>query len=93
MTIEGRAWSGHAPIETVEFSADGGSSWAPPARARAASVVGVERLVVRVDATPGEHVLACRARDAAGNEQPLEPAWNVGGYANNAVQRVPVSVR
>ncbi len=45
------------------------------------------------DATPGEHVLACRARDAAGNEQPLEPTWNVGGYANNAVQRVPVSVR
>ena len=45
------------------------------------------------EATPGEHVLACRARDAAGNEQPLEPTWNVGGYANNAVQRVPVSVR
>jgi hypothetical protein len=38
-------------------------------------------------------VLACRARDADGNEQPLEPAWNVGGYANNAVQRVAVSVR
>ena len=23
---------------------------------------------------------------------PLEPPWNVGGYANNAVQRVPVTV-
>jgi hypothetical protein len=28
----------------------------------------------------------------AGNVQPLEPVWNVGGYANNAVQRVPVTV-
>ena len=44
------------------------------------------------DATRGEHVLCCRTRDDAGNEQPLEPPWNVGGYANNAVHRVPVVV-
>ena len=44
------------------------------------------------DAEPGEHELCCRARDAAGNEQPLEPAWNLGGYVNNAVQRVSVTV-
>jgi hypothetical protein len=37
-------------------------------------------------------VLACRAADDAGNEQPLEPPWNVGGYANNAVHRIPVVV-
>jgi hypothetical protein len=41
---------------------------------------------------PGGHVLRCRARDEAGNEQPDEVAWNVGGYANNGVQRVPVTV-
>jgi DMSO/TMAO reductase YedYZ molybdopterin-dependent catalytic subunit len=92
--IEGRAWSGHAPIETVEFSADCGSSWAPAELDN----TDLGRWAWRGwscawAATPGEHVLACRARDAAGNEQPLEPAWNVGGYANNAVQRVPVSVR
>jgi Mo-co oxidoreductase dimerisation domain len=44
------------------------------------------------NAEPGEYELCCRARDADGNEQPLEPVWNVGGYANNAVQRVPVAV-
>jgi hypothetical protein len=27
-----------------------------------------------------------------GNEQPLEMPWNVGGYANNAVQTVRVTV-
>jgi hypothetical protein len=24
--------------------------------------------------------------------QPLEPGWNLGGYINNEVQRVPVTV-
>jgi hypothetical protein len=37
-------------------------------------------------------VLACSARDDVGNTQPLDGRWNVGGYANNAVQRVVVSV-
>ena len=44
------------------------------------------------DAEPGEYELCSRARDSAGRSQPLEPPWNVGGYANNAVQRVAVSV-
>jgi hypothetical protein len=26
------------------------------------------------------------------NVQPLQPPWNVGGYENNAVQRVAVTV-
>ena len=40
----------------------------------------------------GDCELACRATDAAGNVQPLQPGWNLGGYANNAVQRVAVTV-
>ena len=44
------------------------------------------------DADPGEHELCCRARDGAGNEQPVDAGWNVGGYANTSVQRVPVTV-
>ena len=43
-------------------------------------------------AAPGEHVLCCRATDETGDAQPLEPEWNLGGYENNAVQRVPVLV-
>ena len=44
------------------------------------------------DAEPGEYELCCRARDAEGSMQSLEPLWNLGGYMNNAVQRVPVTV-
>jgi DMSO/TMAO reductase YedYZ molybdopterin-dependent catalytic subunit len=94
VTIEGRAWSGQAPIDAVDFSDDDGSSWTPAQLADDALGRWAWRGWSSVwDAEPGEHVLACRARDAAGNEQPLAPTWNVGGYANNAVQRVPVSVR
>ncbi len=45
------------------------------------------------EATPGEYELCSRATDEAGNSQPLERPWNTGGYANNAVQQVPVTVR
>ena len=92
VSVEGRAWSGLAPIASVEVSDDGGSTWAcRRARARRRAV-GLARLVVRWDAQPGEHVLCSRARDEAGNEQPVEPPWNLGGYANNAVQTVRVTV-
>jgi sulfane dehydrogenase subunit SoxC len=91
--LEGRAWSGEAEVAGVEVSTDGGATWAdaelePEALGRWAW----RRWRFRWDAPPGEHELCCRARDAAGNVQPLEPPWNLGGYANNAVQRVPVSV-
>ena len=44
-------------------------------------------------ATPGDHLLSCRATDADGNTQPSEPPWNLQGMANNLVQQIPVTVR
>jgi len=92
--LEGRAWSGHAPVAAVDVSVDGGASWRP-ARLDPADLgrFAWRRWSFDWQATePGRHVLCCRARDEAGNEQPLAPAWNLGGYANNAVQRVVVTV-
>ncbi|MFJ9831582.1 sulfite oxidase [Streptomyces sp. NPDC101169] len=89
--VEGRAWSGRAPVTTVEFSTDGGASRHP---------VDLEpdhghrwawrRWTCEWSAEPGDHLLSVRAHDAAGNTQPLEQSWNRGGFANNLVQRVPV---
>jgi DMSO/TMAO reductase YedYZ molybdopterin-dependent catalytic subunit len=94
VTLEGRAWSGQAEIVAVEVSDDDGATWAP-ARLEPSELGrwAWRRWTFPWRAEPGERILACRARDAAGNEQPLAPAWNVGGYANNAVQRVRVTVR
>jgi DMSO/TMAO reductase YedYZ molybdopterin-dependent catalytic subunit len=89
-TIEGRAWSGHAPIESVEFGVD--ETWAEAELDAPMSRWAWRGWRFDWDAEPGEHVLACRARDEAGNTQPDEADWNVGGYANNSVQRVPVRV-
>ncbi|MDQ3670949.1 MAG: sulfite oxidase [Actinomycetota bacterium] len=91
--LEGRAWSGHAEIAGVEVSTDGGETWADAELGRRADGRWSWRGWRFVwTAEPGEHELCCRARDEAGNQQPLEASWNLGGYANNAVQRVPVAV-
>ena len=94
VTIEGRAWSGLAPVEAVEVSTDDGATWhaaqlEPPELGRWAwRRWSYEWTAIE----PGRYVLACRARDEAGNEQAAEPRWNVGGYANNEPQRVVVTI-
>ncbi|HET7671952.1 MAG TPA: sulfite oxidase [Burkholderiales bacterium] len=90
--VEGRAWSGGGVAVTrVELAVDG--DWRdaeldPPSRPFA-----WQRWRAEWDARPGEHELACRATDARGDVQPLEPDWNMGGMGNNAVQRMRVTVR
>src|SRR3954447_11352544 len=90
-TIVGRAWSGHAAIESVEFGVDG--TWSEAELDAPTGRWAWRGGRAEWDATPGEHVLSCRARDEAGNTQPDEADWNVGGYANNGIQRVRLAVR
>ena len=90
--LQGRAWAGHAPVEQVEVSSDGGETWDAAELEPAGEPWAWRGWSFRWSAEPGEHVLCCRARDEAGNEQPHEPPWNLGGYANNAVQAVRVTV-
>jgi len=91
VVLEGRAWSGRAPVTGVEVSTDGGRSWS---EAELAPPDGHDwawrRWQASWTAEPGSHVLSVRARDARGHTQPLEQPWNRGGFANNLVQRVSV---
>ena len=91
--LEGRAWSGHGPVTAVEVSDDDGATWRP-ARLDPPELGphAWRRFSVEWEATPGPHVLCSRAHDASGRSQPAAAEWNVGGYANNAVQRVSVFV-
>ena len=93
VTLTGRAWSGWGSIESVEVSVDDGKTWERAALEPPVGSDAWQGWAFDWAARPGEHVLCCRARDAAGNEQPARPSWNLGGYSNNAVQRVPVTVR
>jgi sulfane dehydrogenase subunit SoxC len=90
--IHGRAWSGWGPIEQVEVSTDGGESWQGAQLGEPPGPAAWAPWSFDWVALEGEHELRVRARDATGRSQPDEPPWNVGGYANNAVQRVPVIV-
>jgi DMSO/TMAO reductase YedYZ molybdopterin-dependent catalytic subunit len=91
-TLTGRAWSGFGEIERVEVSTDGGATFAPAELDEPLGEAAWRGWRYDWDAQPGEHVLCSRATDAAGNEQPLDAAWNLKGYANNAVERIPVVV-
>ncbi len=93
--IEGRAWSGYGAVTRVEFSADGGRTWDEACLQRTAAEHGWSAWRYEWDANqPGDYELCVRATDAVGNTQPLNPAdaWNQGGYAVNAIQRVVAHV-
>jgi DMSO/TMAO reductase YedYZ molybdopterin-dependent catalytic subunit len=90
--LRGRAWSGFGSIESVEVSSDGGASFADAELDPVLGEAAWRGWTFNWEATPGEHVLCSRATDSAGNTQPLEAPWNLKGYANNAVERVPATV-
>jgi sulfane dehydrogenase subunit SoxC len=91
--IEGRAWSGRAPVAKVEFSDDGGVSWVEAALGDPVSVYAWLGWTHQWRATTtGDHELCVRATDAEGNTQPPEQNWNLEGVQNNAIQRVRVTV-
>jgi len=89
--LSGRAWSGNGLVERVEVAVDG--RWAEAILGSPVGAFGWRSWSFDWEATPGEHELACRATDAAGNEQPLEAPWNYQGMGNNVVQRISVTVR
>lgn len=93
VAVSGRAWSGSGAIMRVELSPDGGTMWQDAELFPAAGPHAWHRFTATWNAAPGEYELCSRATDESGATQPLTPTWNVGGYGNNAVQRVPVTVR
>ena len=89
----GRAWSGQGPVTAVEISADAGGTWQPAAVDPPPAPHAWQAWHAQWQPEgPGDYELWCRATDASGATQPTEPGWNLGGYAANHVQRVPVTV-
>jgi sulfane dehydrogenase subunit SoxC len=91
--LTGRAWSGWGPIVRVEVSVDGGATWDDAELEDPVGERAWRGWSYAWEATPGEYVISSRATDGAGHTQPLEAPWNLKGYANNAIERVPVTVR
>lgn len=91
VTLHGRAWSGNAAIERVQVAVDG--RWSDARLQPPVGTFAWRGWTLAWDAPAGEHELACRAIDAAGNAQPLETPWNYQGMGGNGVQRIVVTVR
>ena len=79
--VVGIAFSGVAPIASVEVSVDGGKTFAP---AKLEGEPGIGRAqVFRFNfdqKTPGHVKALVRAKDKKGNQQAETPPWNPSGY-------------
>ena len=89
--ICGWAWSGFAPIQSVEVSTDAGHSW-QAARLHPGERRGWRRWELVWDAPPGRHYLQARATDERRLSQPVKAAWNAKGYQMNAIHEVVLVV-
>lgn len=83
--IHGVAFGGLNPVRGVEVSLDGGKTW------QAARFVGPDlgkyawrQFVLQARLPAGNHVLASRATDTAGNVQPEGRGENQSGYNNTS---------
>jgi DMSO/TMAO reductase YedYZ molybdopterin-dependent catalytic subunit len=79
--VVGLAFSGEAPVASVEVSIDGGKTWAKAALEGEGGVGRAQVFRYRfVQKEPGRVRAMARAKDKKGNEQPESPAWNPSGY-------------
>jgi sulfane dehydrogenase subunit SoxC len=92
--IDGRAWSGLSDVIGVTVSSDGGHTWSPAQLGDRVGRYGWRSWTYLWEPpSPGDYELCCSAHDAEGTHQPYESTWNLGGYANNSIQRVAVTAR
>ncbi len=91
VTIQGRAWSGAAPVVRVEVRID--DVWFEADLGGQVGEWAWRGWSYEWEPAPGEHVLSCRATDATGDTQPVEQPWNLQGMGNNLIQEVQVTVR
>jgi len=94
ITVFGAAWTGGAPVERIEISANGGDSW-HDAEILDPHVPGVWRRwqwIWNVPVQPGAYTLMSRASDRDGNVQPVAHDPRFGSYRIHHIIPVPVTV-
>ena len=91
ITLDGRAWSGWAPVTASRSASTAARAGRLRSWRRRPGTAGGCGGRGRWDAATGRYRLAARAQDASGRGQPVDARWNRGGFANNLVQRVLLS--
>ncbi len=90
--ISGTAWSNNSPVTGVEVSVDAGNTWKPAKLGKDQSRYAWRLWELDWKAGEGKYTLMARAKNAAGQVQPLSQEWNPSGYLWNVAQPIAVEV-
>ena len=91
-TVRGIAFDGGYGISKVEFSADGGRSWADARLGRDLGKYSFRTWTMPFKPpTRGLYALKVRAFNGRGESQPMIAGWNPAGYMRNVVETTTVS--
>lgn len=91
VTLRGIAFDGGSGIAAVLVSDDGRRTWMQAQLGRDLGRYSFREWHARVELKRGEHELAVRAYNAAGDGQPDTPLWNPSGYMRNVVETISVT--
>ncbi|MGV3640358.1 MAG: sulfite oxidase [Adhaeribacter sp.] len=94
LALRGHAWAGDRKVKAVHVSFDFGATWHKCQLGKARNRNCWQHWNTEIQLPePGYYEVFVRATDAAGVMQPmLVPAWNPGGYLNNACHRIAVAM-
>ncbi len=88
LPVGGIAMGGDSGVRGVEISGDGGANWVAAKLGPDAGKYSFRRFDAVVAGVRGPMQLMARARNMAGDVQPMQPNWNPGGYARNVVETI-----
>ena len=94
LALRGHAWAGDRAIKKMEVSIDFGATWKDCKLEAPANRLAWQHWSTKVKfPSKGYYEVWAKATDDKGNAQPMViPAWNPGGYLNNACERIAVKV-
>ncbi|TDE12740.1 sulfite oxidase [Dyadobacter psychrotolerans] len=94
LPLRGHAWAGDVAVKSVDISIDFGATWQNCKLETPANRLAWQHWNTKVKLPQkGYYEVWVRATDAKGVSQPMiSPAWNPGGYLNNACERIAVKV-
>lgn len=91
--LRGIAFDGGSGIKLVEYSLDGGKTYAPATLEEDHGPYSFRRWNAKIVLEAGKsYTIACRATGNDGGTQTTGAFWNPGGYMRNAIESYEVSV-
>lgn len=92
--VRGHAWAGDLSVKEVMVSIDYGATWKSTKLDAPVNRLAWQHWSTEVNfPSKGYYEVWVRAVDSKGTSQPMViPAWNPGGYLNNACHRIAVKV-